>query len=60
MKEISKIVNRFEESIFTTMTNLAMEYNAINLSQGMPDFESAGHISDLAYKSMKSGKNSLN
>ncbi|OFZ26963.1 MAG: hypothetical protein A2381_20270 [Bdellovibrionales bacterium RIFOXYB1_FULL_37_110] len=42
MKEISKIVSGFKENIFSQMTNLANKYNAVNLSQGYPDFDGAG------------------
>ena len=39
MKNISKPVEQIKESIFATMTQLAIENNAINLSQGFSDFD---------------------
>ncbi len=44
-------------TIFTKMTALANEYNAINLSQGFPDFETDPELTDLVYKYMKKGFN---
>ena len=38
MKETSKIVDSFKESIFTSISQLALDHGAINLSQGVPDF----------------------
>jgi N-succinyldiaminopimelate aminotransferase len=39
MKSINSTVATIEESIFSQMTSLANEYEAINLSQGFPNFE---------------------
>lgn len=39
MKEMSKTVQKFGQSIFTTISQMAHQYGAINLSQGMPDFD---------------------
>jgi hypothetical protein len=39
-------------SIFTTMSALANEYNAINLGQGFPDFPMDEKLSALAQKAM--------
>ena len=36
---ISSKLPRVGTTIFSTMSKLAMEHNAINLSQGFPDFE---------------------
>ncbi|MHA1300157.1 MAG: pyridoxal phosphate-dependent aminotransferase [Candidatus Helarchaeota archaeon] len=44
-------------SIFSKMTNLANEYNAINLSQGFPDFPMEDFIKKAAYKAIKEDKN---
>jgi methionine transaminase len=41
-------------TIFTTMSALAREHNAINLSQGFPDFECDVKLKELAVKYMKS------
>ncbi len=44
-------------TIFSVMSKLATEYNAINLSQGFPDFESDPVLIDLVSKYMKKGYN---
>lgn len=44
-------------TIFTTMSALAREYNAINLSQGFPDFGCDAKLLDLANKYMMQGFN---
>jgi methionine transaminase len=44
-------------SIFAVMTQLAKEHNAINLSQGFPDFPVAEKLIDLVFKNMKEGFN---
>lgn len=44
-------------TIFTTMSALAREHNAINLSQGFPDFGCDPKLLELANKHMQSGFN---
>ena len=44
-------------SIFSTMSALAIENNALNLSQGFPDFESDKKLIELVNKAMLNGKN---
>jgi methionine aminotransferase len=44
-------------SIFAVMTKLAREYNAVNLSQGFPDFPIAEELIDLVNHFMKNGYN---
>lgn len=44
-------------TIFTVMSALAKEHNAINLSQGFPDFDCDPSLQDLAYQAMKQGHN---
>lgn len=39
MQKINNAVSSFKESIFATMSKLAAEKQAINLSQGFPDFD---------------------
>lgn len=46
-----------ETTIFTVMSKLAAENNAINLSQGFPDFECSPELIELVYKYMKQGNN---
>lgn len=56
MKIDSKLPN-VGTTIFTKMTNLANEHQAINLSQGFPDFDVDPQLIDLVRKYMKKGVN---
>jgi methionine aminotransferase len=44
-------------TIFTVMSGLAAEYEAINLSQGFPNFETSRQLTDLMNLYMKKGLN---
>ena len=44
-------------NIFSVMSQLAAEYNAINLSQGFPDFECPSELVSLVSKHMQRGHN---
>ncbi len=44
-------------TIFTVMSKMAQEYNAINLSQGFPDFPVAEELVDGIHHYMKQGMN---
>lgn len=44
-------------TIFTVMSGLAKEYNAINLSQGFPDFGCNPKLLELAQKNLQAGFN---
>jgi N-succinyldiaminopimelate aminotransferase len=57
MKPLNQTVTGFKESIFSTMTKLAIQNSAINLSQGFPDFDGPRWVVDLASKAMEEGKN---
>ncbi|MBY0414378.1 MAG: aminotransferase class I/II-fold pyridoxal phosphate-dependent enzyme [Bdellovibrionales bacterium] len=57
MKPLSTTVEQFTESIFSTMTKMALENRAINLSQGFPDFDGPKWVIDLATKAMNENKN---
>lgn len=57
MKTPNQIVTQFKESIFSTMTKLALENQAINLSQGFPDFDGPKWVIDLANKALHEAKN---
>lgn len=48
----------FETSIFAVMTPLAKQYNAINLSQGFPDFDADPALIELISKYFNSNYNS--
>jgi methionine transaminase len=54
------IVSRLPEigtSIFTVMSKMALEHQAINLSQGFPDFPVSEKLIDLIHQNMKAGHN---
>ena len=44
-------------TIFTTMSRLALEHGAINLSQGVPDFDCAPELVDTVARYMREGNN---
>ena len=44
-------------TIFTVMSRLAQEHNAINLSQGFPDYDCDPALQDLVTKYMRAGLN---
>lgn len=44
-------------TIFTVMSQLAIQYNAINLSQGFPDYEVSSELIGLVNKYMLEGRN---
>jgi methionine transaminase len=44
-------------TIFTVMSKLAQEYNAINLSQGFPDYEADPKLVESVARAMKTGNN---
>lgn len=52
----SKLPN-VKTTIFTIMSKLAKEHNAINLSQGFPDFDTDSKLIELVTKAMKDGYN---
>ena len=55
--QISSKLPNVGTTIFTTMSGLAKEHNAINLSQGFPDFECDPKLLELAKKHMDAGFN---
>lgn len=56
MKHQSKLPN-VGTTIFSVMSALANKHNAINLSQGFPNFKSDQKLIDLVSKAMNSGYN---
>lgn len=52
----SKLPNE-EPSIFSKMSQLAAEYNAVNLSQGFPNFPTDPQLHQLVFEAMKKGYN---
>ena len=44
-------------TIFTVMSQVAVQYNAVNLGQGFPDFDMSAELIALVNKAMKKGIN---
>lgn len=55
--EIAPRFRPFGTTIFTEMTNLANTHNAVNLSQGFPDFDGPQIGKDAAQQALQSGIN---
>jgi aspartate/methionine/tyrosine aminotransferase len=53
----AKRVSSFADSVFGEMTRLARLHNAVNLSQGFPDFEAPQAIKDAACAAIQGGQN---
>lgn len=53
---VSKLPN-VSTTIFSVMSKMAAEHNAINLSQGFPDFPVSAELIELVHKHMKAGNN---
>lgn len=54
---IQSKLRKQETSIFAIMSALASEHNAINLSQGFPDFPISRKLIELVYKYMQKDRN---
>lgn len=46
-----------QESIFSVMTRLALNHNAINLAQGFPDFDVPAELVEMVHRYMREGHN---
>jgi aspartate/methionine/tyrosine aminotransferase len=55
MPAIAKRLNLFSESVIREMTRIAIDYDAINLSQGFPDFDPPAELVDAAKRAMDGG-----
>ena len=54
---LSQKASQFTESVIREMTRLAQIYKAINLAQGMPDFEAPAEIKEAACRAIMEGIN---
>lgn len=54
---ISNKLQPFGTTVFSEMTRLALEHEAINLSQGFPDFEGPEEIREAAVEALRAGHN---
>ena len=57
LKNIPSKLPNVKTTIFTTVGNLARKHNAIDLSQGFPNFEADKKLMDLVAKAMYEGHN---
>ena len=55
MKQISQVVSGLKESIFATMSQLALANQAIDLSQGFPDFDGPSWVIQEHKKALEMG-----
>ena len=57
VNNITSKLPKHETSIFSVMSKMAYEHNAVNLSQGYPNFETDKHLKELVYQAMLDGYN---
>ncbi|WZL90273.1 methionine aminotransferase [Salinimicrobium sp. 3283s] len=57
VSNISSKLPKHETSIFSVMSKMAFEHDAVNLSQGYPNFETDRQLKELVYKAMLDGYN---
>lgn len=50
-------VQHFTESVIREMTRVAQQHNAINLGQGMPDFDAPESVKEAACRAIRDGVN---
>ena len=55
--QIADRISSFQESVIRKMTRLAMQHDAINLSQGFPDFDTPLALKEAAAKAIHDGHN---
>jgi aminotransferase len=54
---LARRVQYFSESVIREMTRLAAQHGALNLGQGMPDFEAPQAVKDAACRAIQDGYN---
>lgn len=54
---VARRVQFFTESVIREMTRLAAQHQALNLAQGMPDFEAPQEVKDAACRAIQEGFN---
>ncbi|EZH71812.1 aminotransferase [Aquimarina atlantica] len=57
MQNINSKLPEVSTTIFTVMSQLAHKHNALNLSQGFPNFEASPELIDLVTRGMQNGYN---
>ena len=56
-KPLKSVLARYGVTIFTEINRLAAEHQALNLSQGFPDFDGPDFIKEAAARAMREGHN---
>ncbi len=56
-QRLAERVSHFSESVIRGTTRHAMRFNAINLAQGMPDFDAPEEVKEAAIKAIRDGFN---
>ena len=59
MQELSQRTSQFTDSVIRRMTRVSMKYDAINLSQGFPDFDPPAEITDRLAEVAHAGPHQL-
>jgi aminotransferase len=55
--QTSQRLTQFRESVIRDMTRLALKHEAINLSQGFPDFDTPAPVKEAAVRAIEGGLN---
>jgi aspartate/methionine/tyrosine aminotransferase len=55
--KISRKAQQFTESVIREMTRLALEYGAVNLAQGFPDFPAPSEVKEAAIRAIQADVN---
>ncbi|KAK7351131.1 hypothetical protein VNO77_10352 [Canavalia gladiata] len=55
--QVARRLEKFNSSIFTQMTMLAIKHGAINLGQGFPNFDGPEFVKEAAIQAIRDGKN---
>ncbi len=56
-QKISSKASQFTESVIREMTRVALQYNAVNLAQGFPDFPCPPELKQAAYEAIAADVN---
>lgn len=55
--QVAQRISGFQESVIRKMTRLAIQHDAINLSQGFPDFDTPLELKEAAVRAIMEGHN---
>ena len=55
MPETSKRLRQITESVIREMSRLALQFDAVNLAQGFPDFDPPEALVEAAERAMRAG-----